>query len=62
MSKDTDYIGDSISGGRSQEDEINLQETTNYISDLITASKDSDFTNLGKRLNHPNTSKLIGQF
>ena len=37
-----------VSGGRNQEDEIILQETTNYISD---SSKDSYFTNLGKRLN-----------
>ena len=45
-----------ISGDRNQEDEIDLQETTCFVSNLITAAKESYSTNLGKRLNGQHTS------
>ena len=45
-----------ISGGRSQNDEINLHKATMFISNIISTSKNSYFTNLGKRLNDPNTN------
>ena len=35
----------------------NLKETTNCIPDLKNTSKESYFTNLGKRLNDPQTIK-----
>ena len=44
-----------ISGGRKQEDESCLRETTELVSNLITNAKSSYFTNLGKRLNDPLT-------
>ena len=44
-----------ISGGLKQEDETNLRETSNFVSNLITDAKSSYFTNLGKRLNDPLT-------
>ena len=42
-----------ISGGLKQEDDNNLRETSNFVSNLITDAKSSYFTNLGKRLNDP---------
>ena len=45
-----------ISSGKKQEDEINLNNTTDIVSKLITESKEIYFTNLGKRLIDPNTS------
>ena len=44
-----------ISGGRKQEDESCLRETSELVSNLITNAKSSYFTNLGKRLNDPLT-------
>ena len=44
-----------ISGGLKQEDETNLRETSNFVSNLIADAKSSYFTNLGKRLNDPLT-------
>ena len=45
-----------ISGGKKQEDEINLNNITDIVSKLITDSKETYFTNLGKRLIDPDTS------
>ena len=45
-----------ISGGRTVHDQIQLNEITVTISDLITNSKNAYFTNLGKKLNDPSTS------
>ena len=44
-----------ICGGRKQEDESCLRETSELVSNLITNAKSSYFTNLGKRLNDPLT-------
>ena len=44
-----------ISGGQNQEDEINLRESSNFVSNLITVTKSSYFKNLGERLNDPLT-------
>ena len=44
------------SGGRKQNDEIDLRESTDFVSNLITRTKNFYFTNLGKRLNDPETS------
>ena len=44
-----------ISGGKKQEDEINLGENTVFVSNLIATTKDSYFSDLGKRLNDPKT-------
>ena len=45
-----------ISGGRKDIDEVKLIEATNFVSDLITTSKESYLTNIGEKLNDPNTS------
>ena len=39
--------------GKKQEDEIKLQADTVFVSNLIAITKDSYFTDLGKRLNDP---------
>ena len=44
-----------ISGSKKQEDEIKLQADTVFVSNLIATTKDSYFTDLGKRLNDPKT-------
>ena len=44
-----------ISGGKKQEDEIKLRESTTLASNLIKETKSSYFANLGKRLNDPLT-------
>ena len=50
-----------ISGGRKQEDGINLCNNTNFVSNLIATTKESYFSNLGERLNDPKTGpKHIG--
>lgn len=45
-----------ISGGMKEEEYSNLKEATDLVSTLIATSKDTYFTNLGKKLNDPNTS------
>ena len=45
-----------ISGGRLQNDQINLSEMTLTVSNVITTSKNAYFSNLGERLNDPATS------
>ena len=45
-----------ISGGKKQEDELRFQDNSEFLSKLITATKDSYFSNLGRRLNDPTTS------
>ena len=45
-----------ISGGRTDLDEANLIEATRFVSDLIKTSKESYLTNIGEKLNDPNTS------
>ena len=42
-----------ISGGKKREDEINLRENSDLVANLITTTKASYFSNLGKRLNDP---------
>ena len=54
--KNTDIYRKYISGGRKKDDEIKLSKMTDFVSNLITAAKDSYFTNLGKKLNDPGTS------
>ena len=44
-----------ISGGKKQEDEVNLRQNTDFVSNLIATTKDYYFSNLGKRLNDPTT-------
>ena len=45
-----------ISVGRTDLDEANLIEATNFVSDLITTSKESYLTNIGEKLKDPNTN------
>ena len=45
-----------ISGGRKDIDEVKLIEATNFVSDLITTSKESYLKNIDEKLNDPNTS------
>ena len=42
--------------GRKDIDEVKLIEATNFVSDLIPTSKESYLTNIGEKLNDPNTS------
>ena len=53
-----------ISGGRKDIDAIKLIEATNFVSDLITTSKESYLTNIGEKLNDPNIQarKHIGLY
>ena len=43
-----------IYGGKKQEDEISLHETTNFVSNLITTSRGSCITNIGNRFKWSN--------
>ena len=45
-----------VSGGMKRDDEINLREAPDIVSDLISTSKEFYFTNMGKRLSDPRTS------
>ena len=42
-----------ISGGKKQEQEIKLHANTIFVSNLMTSIKDSNNTNIAKRLNGP---------
>ena len=45
-----------ISGGQKKEDETNLTEATNSVSELISSAKESYFIKMGYKLNDPQTS------
>ena len=45
-----------ISGGQKKEDETNLTEATNMVSELISSAKESYFVKMGCKLNDPQTS------
>ena len=50
------FIGKYISGDRIDLGEANLIEATNFMSDIITTSNESYLTNIGEKLNDPNTN------